>query len=415
MAIPKPLKYVADFEQLGLGLFVHWGLYSQMGKGEWIFDNIDMEMSEYMKLKDTFTACDFDADKLCEFAIGAGCKYITLTTKHHEGFCLYDAQGLNDDFDAPHSPAGRDLIREFVDACNRHGLKPFFYHATLDWFKKDEYDNDWDTYLEYIRQSVELLCKNYGKVGGFWFDGNWSKQDADWKVSELYKTIRKYQPEAIIVNNTGMIARGALGDIEIDSVTFEQGTPEPMDREGMPKYLAAEMCQTTNNHWGIGANDINHKSPAELIENLCACRKVGANYLLNIGPTAQGGIDPYHKELFKLIGIWMGHFGEAIYNGRPYAAKCFGKNFILKSADGKSLYIFVHELDTGGSVDVMVGGKYKGAYGFSGVTDKIKSLKWMDNDEELKFIQGEGMLCFDATGYEYGKSLVVRVAKAEIE
>jgi len=415
MAIPKPFKYVADFEQLGLGLFVHWGLYSQMGKGEWIFDNIDMPMSEYMKLKDTFTAEDFDADALCEFALEAGCKYITLTTKHHEGFALYDACGLNNDFDAPHSPAKRDLIREFVDACNRHGLKPFFYHATLDWFKKDEYDNDWDTYLEYIRQSVELLCKNYGKVGGFWFDGNWSRQDADWKCSELYKTIRKYQPEAIIVNNTGMIARGALGDIEIDSVTFEQGTPEPMNRDGMPKYLAAEMCQTINNHWGIGANDINYKSPAELIENLCACRRVGANYLLNIGPTAQGGIAPYHKELFKLIGIWMRHFGEAIYNGRPYSAKCFGKNFILKSVDGKSLYIFVHELDTGGSVDVMVGGKYKGAYGFSGVTDNIKSLKWMDNNEELKFIQGEGMLCFDATGYEYGKSLVVRVAKAEIE
>ena len=130
---------------------------------------------------------------------------------------------------------------------------------------------------------------------------------------------------------------------------------------------------------------------------------------------AQGAIDPYQIELFKLIGTWMGHFGEAIYNGRPYGAKCFGKNFILKSADGKSLYIFVHELDTGGSVDVMVGGKYKGAYGFSGVSDKIKSLKWMDNGEDLKFIQGEGMLCFDATGYEYGKSLVVRVAKAEIE
>ncbi len=412
--IPVPKKYIADFEQMGFGLFIHWGLYSQLGKGEWSFQYTNTTMDEYKKLKDTFTAEDFDAEEICRFAKNAGCKYIILTTKHHEGFALYDACGLNDDFDAPHSPAGRDLIREFVDACNKYEIKPFFYHATLDWFKQYEYDNDWDTYLEYIRQSVELLCTNYGKIGGFWFDGNWSK-DADWKCSELYKTIRKYQPEAMIVNNTGMIARGALGDIEIDSVTYEQGRPEPMDRRGMPKYLAAEMCHTTNDHWGFGANDIAHKSPAELIESLCHCRRIGANYLLNIGPLAQGAIDPYQKELFGLIARWMGFFGEAVYNGRPYDAQCYGKNFILKSVDGKSLYIFVYDIGTGGSTNVVVGGKYMGAYGFSGMQDEIKSLKWMDNDEELKFIQGEGMLCFDATGYEYGKSLVVRVAKAEIK
>ena len=237
MSIPVPEKYIADFEKLGFGMFVHWGIYSQLGRGEWVFDNEKLDMNEYKKLADTFTAEDFGAEELVLTAKNAGCKYITLTTRHHDGFSLYDTCGLND-FDAPHSAAKRDLIKEFVDACRKHDIVPFFYHTTLDWYNKD-FENDFDAYLEYLRKSVEILCKNYGKIGGLWFDGNWSKEDADWKESELYATIRKYQPEAIIVNNTGLDERGKTGNIEIDSVTYERGRPEPMDRDGMPKYLAA--------------------------------------------------------------------------------------------------------------------------------------------------------------------------------
>ncbi|MBR6708912.1 MAG: alpha-L-fucosidase, partial [Clostridia bacterium] len=340
--IPTPEKRIADFENLGFGMFVHFGLYAQLGKGEWVFHHTKgLEMSEYKKLADTFTAEDFDADALVCTAKSAGCRYITITSRHHEGFSLYDTKGLCD-FDAPHSAAGRDLIREFVDACNRHGIVPFFYHTTLDWYQPDFNDN-FDAYLEYLRKSVELLCRNYGKIGGLWFDGNWSKKDADWKVDALYSTIRKYQPDAIIVNNTGLSARGEIGHPEIDAVTFEQGRPTPMDRTGMPKYVAAEMCCTLNDHWGYGRNDLNYKSPKELIESLCACRRVGANLLLNIGPTAQGGVDPYQRELMRLIGIWMEQFGEAIYEVKPHpAAGGNQKNFALRG-DG-CLYFFIHDL-----------------------------------------------------------------------
>lgn len=183
MAIPKAEKYVADFEKLGFGMFVHWGLYSQLGQGEWTFLSHNHKMEDYKKLKDTFTAEDFDAEKLVLTAKNAGCKYINLTTRHHEGFSLYDTCGLND-FDSVHSPAKRDLIKEYVDACNKHGIVPFFYHTTLDWYNED-YQNNFDKYLEYLRKSVEILCKNYGKIGGFWFDGNWNKPDSDWKEDEL--------------------------------------------------------------------------------------------------------------------------------------------------------------------------------------------------------------------------------------
>ena len=289
--IPEPKQYIKDFEQMGFGMFVHWGIYSQLGKGEWAYSVYSMNMDEYEKLAETFTAEDFDAEKLVLTAKNAGCKYIVLTTRHHDGFSLFDTCGL-DNFDAVHSAAKRDLIKEYVDACRKYDIVPFFYHTTLDWHRP-EFNDDFDSYLEYLRKSVEILCKNYGKIGGLWFDGNWSKPDADWKESELYGTIRKYQPEAMIINNTGLNQRGQVGHPEIDSVTFERGKPSPMNREGMSKYLAAEMCETVNDFWAVGKNDLNYKSPKELIERLCDCRKVGANCLLNIGPEAQGNVHPY--------------------------------------------------------------------------------------------------------------------------
>ncbi len=413
MAIPVPEKRILEFEKMGFGMFVHWGLYSQLGKGEWIFHHTDaLKIDEYKKLKDTFTAEDFDAEKLVLTAKNAGCKYITLTTRHHEGFSLYDTCGLND-FDAPHSPAGRDIIKEFVDACNKHQIAPFFYHTTLDWYNTD-FEDDFDKYLEYLRKSVEILCTNYGKIGGLWFDGNWSKPaDTDWKEDALYATIRKHQPDAIIVNNTGMRARGKLGNPEIDSITFEQGRPTPMNREGMNKYIAAEMCETINDHWGIGHRDFNYKSPKELIESLCNCRKVGANYLLNIGPTAQGGVDVIQGEFLRVIGDWMKIYGEAIYNGKPYPAGGIGNNFILKGEN--ELYLFFFDLAKNGSENVTVrNGNYCGSYSFGNVTHKISSVEWMDNNEKLSFVQKDNMLTVNATGYPYGVSTCVRVAKAKL-
>ena len=393
-------------------MFVHWGLYSQLGMGEWTYWLHKRDMADYVKLADTFTAEDFDAEALVLTAKNAGCKYITLTTRHHEGFSLYDTKGLCD-FDAPHSAAKRDLIREFVDACNKHGIVPFFYHTTLDWYNPD-FNNDFDKYLEYLRKSVEVLCRNYGKIGGLWFDGNWSKKGVDWKEDELYATIRKYQPDAIIVNNTGLGARGETGNPEIDSVTFEQGRPTPMNREGMPKYIAAEMCYTLNDHWGIGCNDFNYKSPKELIETLCSCRRVGANLLLNIGPTAQGGVDPFQKQLMNLIGKWMDIYGEAIYNVKPHPAVCGNvKNFALKS-DGY-LYFFVHDLTQQGDANVTVEEDCDNDFVFRNVAEEIERVEWMDNGETLGFKQDDGIFSLYATGYPYGTSTCVRVAKAKIK
>ncbi len=413
MAIPTPAKYILDFEQMGFGMFIHFGLYSQIGQGEWIYSIEKLDMNEYEKLAETFTAEDFDAEEIVKEAKNAGCNYIVLTTRHHEGFSLYDTKGLST-FDSLHSPAKRDLVREFVDACNRHGVSPFLYHTTLDWHRK-EYKEDFKTYLQYLRDSIEVLCTNYGKIGGFWFDGNWDRPDDDWEDDKLYGVIRKHQPEAMIINNSGLHARGAVGVKEIDSVTFEQGRPTPMDREGHDKYRAAEMCHTMNDHWGICVNDIEYKSPRELIECLCACRKVGANYLLNIGPTAQGSIPVIQREYLRMIGKWTNIYGEAIYDGRPYVYDNGGEDFVMKSLDGKYLYFFCFRPGMGGDENVTVEmGETKVTY-FKGVTDKISKIYWMDNNEELDFyVEGESVgVAFTYFPYRYG--YCVRVAKAEIE
>lgn len=408
MPIPTPEKRIADFEKMGFGMFIHWGLYSQIGEGEWVMHLKNIPKSEYSKLKDTFTAKDFDAEKIAFTAKSAGMNYITLTTRHHEGFSLYDTCGLSD-YDAIHSPAGRDLVGEYIKACRKYGLLPMLYHTTLDWYD-DRFKDDFDAYLDYLKDSVEILCTNYGKIGGLWFDGNWSNPDADWKEDRLYSMIRKLQPDAMIINNTGITARGEIGNGYLDSVTFEQGRPEPMNREGMKKYVAAEMCQTINDHWGFGKDDFDSKSVADLIESLCACRKIGANYLLNVGLTADGKITKLHEAILEEIGKWIEISGKSVYIGRPCTIKGEEKDFALEAED--RLYLYIHDLAVAAIEQVVMGRKTRdGKRHFSGKMNKIKSIRWADNGEALSFEQTEKGVTVDCTGYPYGKSLVVRVAE----
>lgn len=409
MTVPVPEPRIARFERLGYGMFIHWGLYSQLGQGEWVQHLRKIPMDEYARLKDSFTAEDFDGRAIARTARQAGMRYVTLTSRHHDGFSLYDTRGLSD-HDAPHSAAGRDLVAELIEGCRAEDIVPFFYHTTLDWFQPD-FANDFDAYLEYLHKSIEVLCTQYGDIGGLWFDGNWSKPDADWKEDRLYAMIRRHQPEAMIINNTGLSARGHAGHAEIDSVTFEQGRPTPMNRAGMPKYIAAEMCQTFNRHWGIGAEDFNYLSPRQVIENLCACRKVGANYLLNVGPTAAGAIPAYEAATLRRVGEWVHGQEHVIHDAGVSTARGIGADFALQADD--ALYLFIHNLSVGGDAHVSVGGGGAGPRGFTGVDRAVESVRWLDNDETLSFTHNadSGLLCIDATGYPYGVDRVVRVAE----
>ena len=205
---------------------------------------------------------------------------------------------------------------EFVDACREQDLIPFFYHTLLDW-REPSYREDFTAYLAYLRESIGILCRNYGKIGGLWFDGMWDKPEEDWEEDALYSLIRSCQPQAMIINNTGLSARGALGHIELDSVTFERGKPQPLNLSDSPKYIASEMCEILADHWGYAREDLNYKSPALLIQELAQCRKCGSNMLLNIGPREDGSLRPMDGAVLDLIGEWVHYFDEALRAPRP--------------------------------------------------------------------------------------------------
>ena len=333
-------QYVKDFENMGFGMFVHFGIYSILGQGEWVMHQHKIPKDEYRRLAPDFCPEKDWAIRLVKTAKNAGCKYITLTSRHHDGYSLYDTCGLNDYSTA--NFIGRDLVREFVDACRAEGIIPFFYHTYLDWYD-ERFSCDFPAYLEFLRRSVELLCTRYGKIGGIWFDGKWSRPDADWEEDAMYSMIRSYQPEAIIVNNTGLSALGALGHSELDSVTFERGRPKPINLESSPKYIASEMCEVFGTHWGYAEGDLLYKSPATMIEELADCRRYGANMLLNVGPMGNGYISEIDQAFYQMIGKWVSLFDEAIRLPRPTGIEVEsngGRDFLLRHGDDLYLFCF---------------------------------------------------------------------------
>ena len=312
----KP-EYIKRFEKLGFGIFVHFGIYSVIGQGEWFHSFLEQKgvtEDQYQALMQSFKVDKNWAKKLVKTAKKAGAKYITITTRHHDGFSLYDTCGLNT-YDAPHSACHRDLIKEFVDACNEEGIIPFFYHTILDWYNPD-YKNNFPRYIDYLIKSVEILCKNYGKIGGLWFDGYWDNPKADWQFDRLYKTIRKYQPEAMIINNTGMDALGEISHYEIDSVTFERGKPSEVQYVD-EKERAGEVCDSLTDHWGYAKSDINIKSIPFIIDELIDCRYCKCNLLLNVGPMPNGLLRPIERETLLELGKWVKINNVLIHNCVP--------------------------------------------------------------------------------------------------
>ncbi|MCI5838680.1 MAG: alpha-L-fucosidase [Christensenellaceae bacterium] len=390
-------EYIENFKKLGFGLFVHFGLYSLEGKGEWYLHlNSKADKEKYNKSVNRFFIKPNWAKNLVKTAKKAGCKYITLTTRHHDGFSLYDTKGLND-FDAPHSACGRDLIKEFVDACNEENIVPFFYHTLLDWHNPDYKDN-FPKYIDYLIKSVEILCSNYGKIGGLWFDGMWEKPNEDWQEDRLYGTIRKYQPEAMIINNTGLNELGKTGHKEIDSVTFERGKPCPVDTSEKP--IAGEMCQVLNDHWGYCKEDCNYKSVKELIENLIDCRKFGCNFLLNTGLKGDGMVNETDKCLLSELGKWVKVNKKFVYEARPTDFKTDDFDILT---DGKQYYAVMKNVGMSADPNVAINENLRSV----AMPFNIKNAKWLDDGKKIKVENGNS---FIVTPYEYGRSYSARVA-----
>ena len=295
------LANAAWFNRARFGLFVHYGLYSILGRGEWAmyFENIPAET--YNKLAGEFRAEHFDADALADLAKRAGAGYIVLGARHHEGFCLWNTRTT--DFNSVKSPAGRDLIREYVDACRRADLRVGIYYSVMSWqwpaiFSGPAADPDgWQAMVDETHEQVRELMSEYGKIDYLWYDGCMVPGLGEsgirakyWRSHELNAMVRRLQPE-ILIND-----RAALPE---DVTTPEQHLT------AAPRGRLWECCQTMGTYWGWNQQDSETKSPQELIEQMIYCARYGGNYLLNIGPRGDGRIPPGQLERLEAIGRWM--------------------------------------------------------------------------------------------------------------
>ena len=272
-------------------------------------------------------------------------------------------------------------------------------------YNKD-YENDFPKYIDYLIKSVEILCTSYGKIGGFWFDGLWDKPDADWQFDRLYSTIRRYQPTAMIINNTGMENMGAVGHPEIDSVTYERGKPGLLKNSERP--VAGEMCQVFFDHWGNAKYDVSYKSLKNIIEDLVECRSFNCNFLLNVGPLGNGDIKPLDKYMMLEIGKWIKYNKDFIYDVKSADIECENAN-LLKDSGGA--YYAVVETPTITCVEHETLGS-KTPLNTVKIGAKIKSARWLDNGKRIKIKKDNS---FTTVPFDYGISMHLRVAKLELE
>lgn len=326
---PQGLKWYQDVH---FGMFIHWGLYSILAKQEWVMHTDRIPVAEYEKLVPQFNPVKFNADEWVSIAADAGQKYIVPTSRHHDGFSMYDT--ALSDYKITNTPFKRDPIQELADACARRGdIKLGFYSSLLDWHHpayrfRQESGLAWSDYIAFLHGQVRELCTQYGELACIWFDGDWphhpfSEQDAyfipggSFEYEALYDMIHTLQPHATVHNN-----RHAAPLPGEDVQGFEQDLPGA-NTAGFNVTQALdyplEVCMTINDHWGYSAEDRNTKSVGHLVRLLVKSASAGANYLLNVGPTALGEIVPEHAARLRGVGDWLKVNGESVYGTRAGA------------------------------------------------------------------------------------------------
>ena len=325
------------FLEARFGVFIHWGLYAIPARGEWVRSTEQMEEAGYMRYFYEFDPRLYDPSTWVRAAKRAGMKYIILTAKHHDGFCLFDTATTG--FKSTDTKLGRDIVKDFTDAARAEGLHVGLYYSLIDWHHKDfphygdrqhpmrnrpEYakeGRDFERYLDYMHAQVRELCTNYGKIDIMWFDFSYDDMRGEkWRASELVNMVRTLQP-SIILNNRlecsgegfGSLAQGHPTPYHGDFVSPEKIIPPRgiFDPAGDPVYW--EVCATMNQNWGYCGTDNYYKSADMLIKKLVECVSKGGNFLLNIGPDANGVIPPRAAETLDEIGRFMRANGQSIY------------------------------------------------------------------------------------------------------
>jgi alpha-L-fucosidase len=364
------------FRDAKFGMFIHWGLYSVAagewngkpvrGIGEWILSNARITVEDYTPLQRQFNPVKFDARRWVDVAKNAGMKYIVITSKHHDGFCLWNS--AHTDWDIGGSPfAPRDPLKELADACAEAGIRLCFYHSIMDWHHPDylprrEWDTrstegaEYDRYERYMKaQLKELVSGRYGKVGILWFDGEWEGTWTHEKGKALYDYVRGLDPDIIVNNRVDTGRSGMEGITREGDYRGDYGTPEQqIPATGLGAGVDWETCMTMNNTWGYKKNDDSWKSGADLIRKLVDIASKGGNFLLNVGPTGEGEIPAPSIERLEAVGDWMKVNGRAIYGteANPFPEPpSWGRITRAKNDDGSDrLYLHVFDWPSDGTL-----------------------------------------------------------------
>ncbi len=389
------------FQDAKFGVFLHWGLYSELGGGglpglaEWIMQENKIPADKYARLAKFFNPAKFDADVWVGSFKAAGARYIVVTSKHHDGFAMFDST-VSPYNVVKATPFARDPIAELAAACRRQGVKLFFYYSQLDWHNPDYFprgqtghttgrpeSGDWEKYLDYQDAQLRELLTQYGPIGGIWFDGWWDQEKTPlrdrWRLDRTYRLIHALQPAALIVNNHHRAP--FLGE---DYQTFERDLPgqntmgysDPSAIGSLP----LEMSETMNGSWGFNLVDDKYKSPETLVRTLVGAAGRNANFLLNTGPMPNGEIQPENLATFRTIGEWMTAHGTAIYGtrGGPIAPGDWG----VATQRGKTVYVHLMRAHDG-RVTLPIDAPMRGT---------VASARLFDGGAPVKVMAGKGRI-----------------------
>jgi alpha-L-fucosidase len=387
------LKAREWFGNAKFGLFIHWGPFSIPGSGEWVMQVRNISVKNYTNLKDFFNPIEFNAAEWVSMAKNAGMKYITLITRHHDGFSMWDTKFS--DFNIMNTPYHKDIVQMLADECHKQGVGLFFYYSLLDW-RRDDYSywtgntghgtgrtvhGKWEDYVQFMKNQLTELLTNYGEIAGIWFDGYWDQLDndnhdnpkprVDWHFRELYDLIHKLQPQCLVGNNHHITP--LPGE---DFQMFEKDLPGNNTTGfggASVSALPLETCETMNNSWGYNITDVSYKSVKTLVHYIVNAAAHNANFLLNVGPMPSGKIQVEFQDTLKAMGNWMKQYGETVYGTRG--------NIIPPQEWGvvtvKNKLIFAHLLKRTGSNYIFI----------PGVQQKITSAVLLNDKRTLKFKQ----------------------------